>query len=582
MSAGTPNPVQQQLSSLAVANQGIGIASENQRAKLQAQMQASMIRQRGAEATLRANTQADMIKAQTEMAALDRESRTEDQNRADTRQQREMDFASGEAETARLFETKLTLGMADINRRIQQDDLDAAREWQRGNYERAAELDRRTEDRERESAELGLDLSRFQTIQGALTGQFRDRVADMEAGVRDHFTAISSRMGDLDLAADRAIRTGTANWRSGSLPNPLSPTLSSGDRAGSLKAWGDYMGRFTTGVRGREGGKEEDAVRVRGALLDYWIGGMIGDFAPFVPEGREAEFAENLSSYIHEMSYGKVGSKASTDRAAKNLWKMRELASEDRIIGKMVKNIGERAEFYMRNGVDERARAADDFQLPNYHPTSEGVREGEREFIGAKLKQLLGPIAAVKSRGSELASGEFVDAKGNAIQFGSGEDTPPNLRPLNFKDVQLGQEGRARNMIIEVTALMEQFLPEDQFNEAIGHLPPDLRAQISAFGANLRQSGERLGAAEGFDLGDLLDDRDDPRSPLEEIAQDILGVERRREGIGLERFGDQREVFREAGESLGDIIDRPRLDTTQMFDDLMETLVTGEEEEDEF
>lgn len=577
----TPNPVDQQTASLAVANQGIATAAENQRAKLQAAMQAASIRQRGAEANLRAQTHAEGIKNQAEMAALDRESRTDQQDRADTRQQKEMDFASGEARKQRQAEGILTIGMGQIEREIAEHERNAMLEFRRGNFERSRELKRKVAEFEQEWGRKGNQLARLNVVAEGLRGLYKDSSGLVHQALSDHVGAQKSRLNALDQAIDDAAEKGISAYGRGSVRNPITGQLpDKKDAEGRLARNRLYLYFRSPGLEalGEEAGIRGGTQRinvVRRELIEHWIGGLEDALVGMVPSNREHEFVIHMAGYLDAVSREPDDTGVQEEPrniAAKHLYAMRKLA-EDEVIGTIVKGVAERADAYLLPSSSEAA--ARDFNTPLLNLQSQvGIKDPNRaRTYQQQFQALLGPLSLAKVASGALAGATFFDENRKPVTFGDASTGEPNLRPLDFKNTYGNIKDESGRMYAEGLAVLKQFLPEEQWADAIGFMPDELKQTIREILRTQRAGAEELVESEGFDIERMLGGT----TPQSDIAtrKNILREQR----TELRRQGalDEADVYGVAAEQVGGLIADEPFDFGARTDRLLEDFAAVED-----
>jgi len=577
----TPNPVEQQMASLAVANQGIATAAENQRAKLQAQMQAASIRQRGAEANLRAQTHAEFIKSQAEMAALDRESRTDQQDRADLRQQREMDFAADEARKQRQAEGILTIGMGQIEREIAEHERNAMLEFRRGNFERSRDLQRRSAEREQEWGRKANELARLNTVAEGMRGLYRDSSGKINQGLQDHIRDSINRLSALDEAVDLAAEKGISTYGRGSSRNPITGQVPEARDAEGRAARDRLFNYFKAPDTGSFVSQRIEVVRQE--LIEHWVGGLEDALVGMVPANKEHEFAINMAGYLSALTSEPDDTGVQEEPrniAAKHLHAMRKMA-EDEVIGTIVNAVAERATAYLQPG--SSAAVARDFNMPLLSLESEeGIAKPERaRRLQQKLQELLGPISMSKVASGALAGARFHDENGASVVFGDSQSGEPNLRPLDFKNIHRNIKEESGRVYAQALGVLKRFMPGDQWDEAIGFMPDDLKQTMRNVMRTQRVGAEDLIEEEGFMIERMLAGE----GPLDIIADRRNRL--REEKTELRRQGalDQADLYGVAAEQVGGLIGDEPFDFAGRTDQLLEDFAAVEDtgfDEDEF
>jgi len=545
-----PSNIQQFNQGLQIGNQGIAIASENQRAKLFASLQSTEIRQRGKIAQLQADTEAERLRTQVELQELQGESFREREASQERMQQVGIDAQSRENMLAR----KSDAIMFENRRRFELEIEDARR--RRAAAIQAGLLDEaQVQDTRRKEAEFQLLREKkhaaiVQALQGAMTGRLSKE--GMVGKLSEAFTAQG--------LADMAFRSNTsAQLKIGmeqgatavATRSKEKPEKRGGIRIGDLTMGGLQVGPDVVPsaydsyvIRG-----DNPELQGRPAAVREIITEMVNEskLNGTVPAAMMAEFKETLTDLLVQTTniglnanqasvFGVAFDDSEKGKAAQNLQKLRRMVTSDNMVGAVLQGIIDNAGNASKNGEALKSFFGDErlgVGSPGNAPRVKRLKEIMDELgdLGENIQRLNGAPLFDKETGQTSAL---------------GDERNPIIDVENFKPFD------GLDLMPRMIAALEANLSAEEMKKLVGTIPDDLRKRVDLIidghskddiiraVAAERRVPER--EVEDFMRKDLTQEGAEIRERIEDLQRGILTDENSAFGIVsdiLRRMGEE-------------------------------------------
>jgi len=532
-----PSNIQQFDQGLAIGNQGIGIAAENQRAKLFANLRSSEIRQRGKIAQLQADTEAERLRTQVDLQELQGESFREREASQERMQQVGIDAQSRENMLAR----KSDAIMFENRRRFELEIEDARR--RRAAAIQAGLLDEaQVQDTRRKEAQFQLlkekkSAAIVQALQAAITGKTKDVMGKLSEGFAAQGMADTAFRSNTSAQLKIGMELGASAVATRSLEKP--------ETRGGLR-FGPDMGSSAYNSYVIEG--NDPGLAGRPAAVNEIVTEMINEskLDGTVPASMMAEFKETLTNLLIQTTniglnankpsaFGAAFDNSEKGKAAQNLQKLRRMVTSDNMVGAVLQGFMDNVRNASKNGEalksffgDERLGVASPGNAPR-------VR---------RLKEIMDELGDLDENIQRLNGAPLFD-KETGQTSALGDERNPIIDIENFKPFD------GIDIMPRVIAALQQNLSAEEVKKAIGTVPDDLQRKVDLILAGhskddiikavAQQQRVPISEVEDFMRQDLTQEGADIRERMDDINRGIITDENSAFGIVsdiLKRMGE--------------------------------------------